>query len=136
MNITKNQRIVAADELEDFSDVEITEDIDNIADQITDVQDSLDDVDEDDIDIDVENNIVNHYIAECDSCHGLFISAMIESDQAVSKLSGICPVCGKETDQFLNWIIKDAEFEEEHIEEELLPRRAVEEVEEEANFEE
>ena len=111
--IEKRHRIVAADELDEVSDVEITEDIDNIADQITDVQDSLDDVDEDDITIETENNIVNHYIAECDSCHGVFISAMLESDQAVSKISGICPLCGKETDQFLNWVIRDAEFEDE-----------------------
>ena len=112
MNITK-QRIVAADELDEFSDVEITEDIDNIADQITDVQDSLDDVDEDDIDIEIENNITGHYIAECDTCHGIFISAMIESDQVVSKISGICPVCGKETEQYLNWIVRDADLDEE-----------------------
>lgn len=113
MNISKHKhRIVAADELSDF---EITEDIDNIADQIDDVQDNLDDVDEDDIEIETENNIVNHYIAECDSCHGIFISAMLESDQAVSKISGVCPLCGKETDQFLNWIIRDADFEEEVI---------------------
>ena len=113
--IIKKHRIVAADELDDFSDVEITEDIDDIADQITDVQDSLDDVDEDDITIDVENNIVNHYIAECDTCHGIFISAMIESDQVVSKISGVCPLCGKETEQFLNWIVRDADFEEDTV---------------------
>lgn len=116
MQINKHHRIVAAEEFEDeFSDVEITEDIDDVADQITDIQDNLEDVDEDDVDIDIENNIVNHYIAECDSCHGIFISAMIESDQAVSKISGVCPLCGKETDQYLNWIVRDAEFEEEDI---------------------
>lgn len=119
MNITRHKhRIVAADEMSDF---EITEDIDNIADQITDVQDNLDDVDEDDIEIETENNIVNHYIAECDSCHGIFISAMLESDQAVSKISGVCPICGKETDQFLNWIIRDADFEEDVIVEDTEP---------------
>ena len=113
--IIKKHRIVAADELNDFSDVEITEDIDDIADQITDVQDSLDDVEEDDITIDVENNIVNHYIAECDSCHGIFISAMVESDQVVEKISGVCPICEKETDQYLHWIVRDADFEEDII---------------------
>lgn len=116
MQINKHHRIMAAEEFEDeISDVEITEDIDDVADQITDIQDNLEDVDEDEIDIDIENNITNHYVAECDSCHGIFISAMIESDQAVSKISGVCPLCGKETDQYLNWIIRDADFEEEDI---------------------
>lgn len=57
--------------------------------------------------IDVDNNIVNHLIAECQNCHGVFISAMIASDQDVESINGVCPLCNKETEQFLNWIIKD-----------------------------
>lgn len=57
--------------------------------------------------IDVDNNIVNHLIAECQNCHGIFISAMIASDQAVESINGVCPLCNKETEQFLNWIIKE-----------------------------
>lgn len=65
-----------------------------------------DDVEEDDVDIEIENNIDNHFIAECDSCHGIFISALVETDQEVEMISGTCPICGKDTDQYLKWIIK------------------------------
>ncbi len=61
---------------------------------------------EDDPDIEVDNNIENHYIAECDICHGIFISAVVESDQDVQSITGICPLCGKESDQNLNWVVK------------------------------
>lgn len=66
-----------------------------------------DDVEQDDIDIEIENNIANHYIAECDSCHGVFISALVETDQDVEMISGTCPLCGKDTDQYLKWIIRE-----------------------------
>ena len=65
-----------------------------------------DDVEQDDVDIEIENNIDNHYIAECDSCHGVFISALVETDQDVEMISGTCPLCGKDTDQYLKWIIR------------------------------
>lgn len=110
MHIEK-QKVMAAEDFEEITDTELSDDIDDIADQIDDVQDAVDDIDEDDVDIETENNITNHYIAECDSCHGLFISAMIESDQIVDHISGICPVCGKETDQYLNWIIRETDFD-------------------------
>jgi len=57
--------------------------------------------------IEVENNITNHLIAECENCHGIFISAMIASDQDVESISGVCPLCNKDTEQVLKWVVKD-----------------------------
>lgn len=57
--------------------------------------------------IEVDNNITNHLIAECQNCHGIFISAMLASDQSIESINGVCPLCNKETEQFLNWIVKD-----------------------------
>jgi len=68
---------------------------------------------EDDPSIEIDNNIENHYIAECESCHGIFISAVILSDQPVETLTGVCPLCGKDTDQSLKWVIKSIEDVEE-----------------------
>ena len=62
--------------------------------------------------IEIDNNIVNHLIAECQNCHGIFISAMIASDQAVESINGVCPLCNKDTEQFLRWIVKDYPEEE------------------------
>ena len=116
--IKRNTRIMAAEEddqgFEDFDmlpddDDAIDDTLEGIADDIEDMQDTLDDIQEDDVNIDVDNNIENHYIAECDKCHGIFISAMIESDQAVEKISGVCPLCEKESDQYLKWVIKPIE---------------------------
>lgn len=99
----KGQRIVAAEEGEaDFH--ETFEDLSNTVD---DMQEQIEAVDEDDVDIEIDNNITNHYIAECDRCQGVFISALKESDQKVEKISGICPLCQKRTDQYFRWIIKD-----------------------------
>lgn len=61
---------------------------------------------EDPINIEIENNISDHYIAECEKCQGVFISATIESDQKISKVTGECPLCGEESDQYLKWVIK------------------------------
>lgn len=105
--------ILAADD-DEFPDMDIPEDdeggiaddIDDLSDKVDDLQDSVDDIDPDDPSIEKDNNIENHYIAECDRCHGIFISAMIESDQEVSTISGVCPLCSKETDQTLRWVIK------------------------------
>lgn len=88
---------------DDFSDT-----LDDVADDVEEIQDAVDEVQEDDVSIDIENNITGHYIAECNSCHGVFISATIESDQEITKVSGVCPLCDKETDQLLKWVIKDA----------------------------
>lgn len=81
--------------------------LDDVADTVDDMQDQLDDIDIDDVDIEIDNNISNHYIAECDRCHGVFISAVIESDQQIDKISGTCPLCDKETEQHLKWVIRD-----------------------------
>lgn len=106
MNIRHTSRIVAAED--DFldEDVGLSDTLDDLADNLEDVQEQVEDVDEDEIDIEMDNNIDSHYIAECDRCHGLFISAVVESDQEVKSVSGTCPLCGKETEQNLNWIIK------------------------------
>ena len=60
---------------------------------------------QDDVNIDIDNNISNHYIAECEKCQGIFISAVTESDQELSSVSGVCPLCGEESDQALKWVI-------------------------------
>lgn len=86
---------------------EFLDTVDEIADNVEDIQDAIEDIDEDDIDIETDNNIANHYIAECERCHGIFISAMIKSDQVVDKISGICPLCNHETDQYIKWVICD-----------------------------
>lgn len=57
--------------------------------------------------IDIDNNITNHLIAECQNCHGIFISAMLASDQIIESINGVCPLCNKNTEQFLKWIVKD-----------------------------
>lgn len=84
----------------------ISDQLDAIEDNLEDVQDVVEDVEEDDVRIDVDNNIVDHLIAECENCKGVFISAMIASDQDVDSISGVCPLCGKDTTQQLKWIIK------------------------------
>ena len=116
ISIRRHARIVAADEDERFSDFDMVDDaddfddtLDDMADDIEDMQDTLDEVQEDDPNIDVDNNIEDHYIAECDRCHGIFISAMVESDQVVEKITGVCPLCDKETDQYLKWVVKAVE---------------------------
>lgn len=116
MNIKRSQRIMAAEE-DEFETEDLTYDedeglgdtLDDIADNVEDIQDSMDDVREDDIDIEVNNNIEGHYIAECNNCHGVFISAVVESDQEIDHVSGICPLCEKESEQYLKWIIKSVE---------------------------
>ena len=113
---SKKRRIFAADDDPYFDDDDILEEdeglgttLDNIEDNIEDIQDQVDDVQEDDVNIEMDNNIDGHYIAECDRCHGVFISAVIESDQEVEKISGVCPLCEKESDQYLKWVIKSVD---------------------------
>lgn len=89
--------------------------LDNMADTIDDMQDQLDEVQEDDVNIDVDNNIANHYIVECDRCKGIFISAMVESDQEVEKISGKCPLCEKESEQYIKWIVRDVNDRDKEI---------------------
>ena len=103
MKLTKNKKPIMAAE---FDDYDVAEDIDDLADSVDELQDTVEEVDEDGVDIEIDNNIANHYIAECDLCHGIFISAMVETDQKVNSVTGICPLCDKESDQQLKWLIK------------------------------
>lgn len=89
----------------DDGDDSVSDNLDDIADSVEDLQDSVEDIDEDDLQIDMDNNISDHYIAECDNCHGIFISSMIVSDQDVDSISGICPICDKDSTQYLKWKI-------------------------------
>ncbi len=102
-NIIASSRIAAAY----GDDYDIEETIDDLADDVEDIQDTVDEVQEDDIDIELDNNIANHFIAECNNCQGIFISALTESDQEVESISGTCPLCDKETQQYLKWVIRD-----------------------------
>lgn len=94
---------------EDIEDDDIDEQLDDISDTVEDLQDSVDEVEEDDVQIEVNNNIENHYIAECESCQGIFISSVVKSDQYLDKISGVCPLCNKETDQYLKWVVSPLE---------------------------
>ena len=119
--------ITAADddfESDDFSDEtdptdptdstdSLSDNIDDIADTVEDIQDTIDDVQEDDVNIQVENNISDHYIAECERCHGIFISSVIRTEQPLEKISGTCPLCDRQTDQYLKWVVKDVKDVEE-----------------------
>lgn len=118
----KNKYIVAAegDELEEDDEslsnnqyntgegfeADFAESVDDLADTAEELQDAIEDIEEDDVDIEIDNNIADHYIAECDICLGVFISATEESNQEVEKTAGICPLCGKESEQYLKWVIK------------------------------
>lgn len=95
------------DEDLDFGDDSLDDTLEDISDSIEDMQDSLDEIVEDDPSIEIDNNIANHYIAECEKCKGVFISAIIESDQSVEHISGQCPLCGKDSDQYLKWVVRD-----------------------------
>lgn len=109
---SKKRRIFAADDDSYFDDNLLEEDeglgttLDNIQDNIEDIQDTVDEIEPDDPNIEMDNNIEDHYIAECDRCHGIFISAVIKSDQKVDKISGTCPLCEKESDQYLKWVVE------------------------------
>ena len=94
---------------EDLDDADgLMDAIDDVADNVEDIQDQIDDIEEDQVDIAVNNNIADHFIAECDRCGGVFISAVVDSDQVIDHVSGTCPLCGRDTDQYLKWIIRDA----------------------------
>lgn len=113
-SIKASQYIKSADEDLMSDDVDgLIDDIDDVSDSIDDIQDAVDEIDEDEIDIAVNNNISSHYIAECDNCQGIFISALIQSDQEVDSITGICPLCNEESTQFLKWIIKDVSEDDE-----------------------
>ena len=85
----------------------VDDSLEDIADTVDDMQDQLDDVEEDDTSIETENNIKDHYIAECDRCHGIFISAVLKTEEEMESVKGTCPLCGKESEQFLKWFIQE-----------------------------
>ena len=74
-----------------------------------DIEYAEDDIQKDDVEIDIDNNIAGHYIAQCGNCKNVFISAVTLSDQVVESIHGVCPICNEESDQLLNWIIQDAQ---------------------------
>lgn len=91
-------------------DDSITDTLNDMSEQLDDLQDDITDPsNEDDINIDINNNIDNHYIAECEKCHGIFISSLIASDQRVESIHGVCPLCDKESEQYLKWIVEAVE---------------------------
>lgn len=107
----------AEDDMEDNFDVDdfdmedegVADALDTMADNVEDLQDAVEDiVDEDEPEININNNIADHFIAECERCGGVFISAVVDSDQTIDHVTGTCPLCGRETDQYLKWIIKSA----------------------------
>lgn len=102
----KKVKIYAADLDDDFLNDEETIEDDLSEEEEGSEEDEVEDIKEDDPAIDKLNNIDNHYIAECDRCKGVFISAVMESDQQVESISGMCPLCGEETEQYLKWVIK------------------------------
>lgn len=111
----QSRYIKAAEEDEEFDDYEmddmadddsVLDAIDNVADNVEDLQDSVDEMQEDESEIELNNNIADHYIAECDRCKGIFISAVVDSDQQIDHVTGTCPLCGKETEQYLKWVIR------------------------------
>lgn len=99
----------------DFGDEDeadgIMDAIDDVADNVEDLQDSIDDMEEDEAEIAMNNNIADHFIAECDRCNGVFISAVVDSDQTIDHVTGVCPLCGRETDQYLKWVIRSVDEE-------------------------
>lgn len=122
--VTASTRIVAAEEDDynepapmDFDDLDddtegLADTVEDVSDTVDDIKDSLDDNEdkEDDINIDIENNISGHYIAECEKCKGIFISATVKSDQEVTSVTGECPLCGEETTQYLKWVIEPTDM--------------------------
>lgn len=117
-SVFASERIVAADDDDKFSDFEddlLEEDaglddaVDDLADQVEDLQDAFDGIEEDDPNIEIDNNIEGKYIAECDRCKGIFISAIPESDVFMDHIHGTCPLCEHETDQYLNWVVRKTE---------------------------
>lgn len=107
--------IVAADEDDAFGFDEFDEESepDVEEDEIdTDIEEEEVEIEdpEEDVEIEVDNNIEGHYIVECDRCHGIFISALIESNEVVDHISGVCPLCEKESEQYVKWVVKPVEF--------------------------
>ena len=103
--IYSTRKITAADE-DEFLNDSFEEPVENESTE-DEEEPSIDDIQEDDPTIEIDNNISGHYIAECERCHGIFISSVSVSDQDIDSISGICPLCDHETTQWLNWIVED-----------------------------
>lgn len=116
-DVTGKKKIVAAnvfgDDM-DFDGPELANDVDTVEEEV--IEENMgEDGQQDGSTIEVDNNIFNHLIAECLNCHGIFISAMIASDQVVESINGVCPLCSKETEQVLFGIIKPYPEEEDEV---------------------
>ena len=112
MKIRKKMRVVAAEESVMDDPYNFSDAIDDLADNVEDVQDAIEDIDEDDPTLYVNNNIEDHLIAECERCHGIFISAVLQSDMEIDHVTGTCPLCGKESNQYLKWVVKPNDMED------------------------
>lgn len=116
-DVTGKKKIVAAnvfgDDM-DFDGPELANDVDTVEEEVIE-EDMGEDGQQDSSTIEVDNNIFNHLIAECLNCHGIFISAMIASDQVVESINGVCPLCSKETEQVLFGIIKPYPEEKDEV---------------------
>lgn len=107
--------LAASDDFVSVQDVDdVSDALDEASDKLDDLQEAVSDVDEYPRDpvFEMENNIENHYIAECDRCHEVFISAVVESDSAISSVDGECPCCHEETTQELKWIVRSINSED------------------------
>ena len=117
-NIDSKTSITAAEEDDEFNfddfDDEPLEDEDSTEEAFEEADTELENEEyedpEEDVSIETDNNIEGHYIVECNRCHGIFISALVESDQVVEYVSGVCPLCQKESDQYVKWVVKPVEF--------------------------
>lgn len=114
-DIGGRKKIVAANVFEDdmdFDGPDLANDTDTVEEDVVE-EDMGEDGQQDGSTIEIDNNIFQHLIAECLNCHGIFISAMIASDQVVESINGVCPLCSKETEQVLFGIIKPYPEEED-----------------------
>ena len=108
-DVTHKKNVFAAENVfgdeAGFEGADLNPDADTVEEEEADM-DLGEDGQQDGSTIEIDNNIINHLIAECQNCHGIFISAMVASDQKVESINGVCPLCNKDTEQFLQWIIK------------------------------
>lgn len=110
--------MAAEDDMPDVFDVDDTDGmqdaVEDMSDTLEDIQDTMDEIDDapQDTVLNMRNNIENHYIAECDRCHDIFISAVQESDSPVESVEGECPCCHEHTKQRLKWIVRDVNFDD------------------------
>lgn len=105
---------ITEDRPEVNDDVSIQDTLQDMSDTLEDMQDAVDKMDPDLVDIELNNNIEDHYIAECSICHGVFISAVVKSDAEIDNVHGTCPLCNREADQLLKWLIVRADSSANH----------------------